>query len=676
MSEEINKLSEVESGAQREAEKEAAFIRSPDYTAEEQHYLGQLRNRLERARQERDQALEFFDGMTYEQRCQHNRRLANSYTKPKENRQDINFTTGTTRQKLLTGLASLNDLNLAPDITAFNENSVAQSRAGEAFEDIIEEQKYNDGDDEKKLIRHYTMIEQGEVFFEVGVSNDKKLKKTMTNYKEGKFRNVKINSRYDKALKHLTTNIIRNEKVFLGDITTFGMENQPYIFTVEHKPYAEIEAAFGDWEMWEYVSYSQRYFDDTTMDTEYPFWRITSPREGFCEIVRYQSKPENEAQIFINGIPMLPIGYPLEEISPDGKYTIDMQVYELIDAHFAYGKSQMQRLKNVQGLEDSFWRTSIFKAQQQAKPPLINNTGKMLSESVFMPASMVHNVPEGKLFPLLGDAAGISSSEAKIMEMLRNNLNSNSSEPQISGQQPEGGTPTATQVQTVQEMAEKMIGLTVFAASLMEKKVVNKMIPLILSHFLEPVSDRVAPVSQYLNSKYRNFTVEKQIDGKGMGQEIVEIVDKDTIPSPIQVLKDEKAIEKKTGLPTRKITINRDAISAHSWTWRVNVVPKPKRSTNLEKAMFQEKVQIYSQSPNFNMDWFEENAALTWGDNPRKVFRRNNRSRQQTPPEAGAQQGEQQSTAATAVKQTAQNQTSKPTGGAQNANRTNQGENA
>jgi hypothetical protein len=92
--------------------------------------------------------------------------------------------------------------------------------------------------------------------------------------------------------------------------------------------------------------------------------------------------------------------------------------------------------------------------------------------------------------------------------------------------------------------------------------------------------------------------------------------------------------------------------------------------------MFQEKVQIYSQSPNFNMDWFEENAALTWGDNPRKVFRRNNRSRQQTPPEAGAQQGEQQSTAATAVKQTAQNQTSKPTGGAQNANRTNQGENA
>jgi len=640
MLEEITKLDKVESGIQREAEKEEVLYKAPDYTDDEKQYLGRIKLRLERAKQDREQPFEFFDGMPYEWRCQHNRRLANSYTKPRESRHDTNFTTGTTRQKLLTGLASLNDLNLSADITAFDENKVAHARAGEALEDIIEEEKENDN--EKRLMREYTMIEQGEVFVEVGVDDGARLRKNMTNYKEGKFRNVEINSKYEKAISRLTTNVIRNEKVFLGDISVYEMGDQPFIFTIEHKSYSELEAIFGDWEMWPYVKYSMTSLDkNTEIGKEESLWQLVKPREGFCEIVRYQSKSENEAQIFINGIPMFPIGYPLEEISPDIEYTIEKQVYEIIDAQFAYGKSQMQRLKNAQGLEDAFWRTSIFKAKQQAKPPLVNNTGKMLSESIFMPASMVHNIPEGKLYSLLGDAAGISSSEAKMMEMLRDNLNDNSSEPQMAGQQPEG-TPTATQIQTVQQQAEKMIGLTVFSASLLEKKIVNRMIPLILSHYLEPVSERVDSITGVLKKVYRRFNVEKQVDDKGAGQEIVEIVDKDRISSPIQLLKEEKEIEQRTGLPTRKVTINRDAINVAKWTWRTRIIPKPKRSTELEKERFQQKTQIYAQSPNFSMDWYEQNAALTWGDNPRKVFKRTNRQKEQAPQMPETEGGRQQ----------------------------------
>ena len=42
----------------------------------------------------------------------------------------------------------------------------------------------------------------------------------------------------------------------------------------------------------------------------------------------------------------------------------------------------------------------------------------------------------------------------------------------------------------------------------------------------------------------------------------------------------------------------------------------------MQKAMFQQETNVFALSPNFSMDWFEENAATTYGRNPQKVFNR------------------------------------------------------
>jgi hypothetical protein len=339
------------------------------------------------------------------------------------------------------------------------------------------------------------------------------------------------------------------------------------------------------------------------------------------EIIRYQSKPDNELQILLNGVPMLPIGYPLSEISPDGEYMLIKQVFSLIDEHFTYGKSLLQLLKSAQGLEDEFWRLAFLKGQQSFLPPMINNTGRILSSKIFMPGTFTNNIPEGKLKAIIEQNQGITNGEIAVLKMLRDNIEEQSTAPQISGQQPEGD-PTATEVNRLQAQAEKMLGLTVMSAALLEKKVAEISIPILLKNWFDPVDETIDKVKQGLIGVYRTLNVEKPVDGQGMGQEIVEVAPGSAMPRPYDVFMEEKRIKKETGIPARKIYLNRDHMIASKYLWRVSVIPQPKKTSNLQKLMFRDKAMVYAQSPNFSMDWFEENAAMVWGDNPQKVFKR------------------------------------------------------
>ena len=631
MVEGIQPIEKLKSGVERETQE--IYQEQPDYTADEITYLGGIRRRLTRARDMRDYHHDSFDGMTYIDRCRQNRLLASSYIKPRANREEVNFTTGITRQKLMVQLAYLISLNLSIEITGFDEKNIQVAELGIGIEDILEKNKELDNDEEKAMRRQYTMMEQGEVFAEVQWQKSYYLRKVIEGAIQGKFHGVKITRMLKKALDKLTTHIIRNEKVYLGDISNFDMDTQPFIFTVDVRPYEELETMFKDFEMWRYVQYSLMYLDSTTQYTEgyMPYWSISDFKKGYVEIVRYQSKPTNELQIFLNGIPMLPIGYPLSEVSPAGEYMIVKQVLAIIDEHFAYGKSLPQLLKASSALEDEFWKLAFLRGQQSFIPPYINNTGRILSSKIFMPGVLTNNIPEGKLKPLLAPNQGITQGELFILRMIRDNLDENSTPAQFAGraggaqqtvrQQP-GQKETATSINRMQAQTEMVLGLAVFAACLLEKKITDVAIPILIKNWFDPVDQMVDKVRKGLVDIYRTANISKPIDGMGMGQEIVETQPKDKMPTGFDVFQQEKKIFEDTGVPTKKIVINRDMIVAFKYLWKTIVTPKPKKTSDLQKLMFRDKAALFIESPNFSWDWFEENAALAWNENPQKVFKR------------------------------------------------------
>src|SRR5581483_2306493 len=429
------------------------------YSEKEKEYAGYLQTRLQIARDQRNQNHDEFDGMTYMQWYESNLKGANSFIAPKKNKEDTTFVTGTTRQALLAMIAKISQLNLSPEIKAFDKNDHEDVHTGQAMEDIVLKADELDHDEEKKLLRQYELFSQGTAFAEEVWTEEFRSNKTLNQKKwEGQIKDVDWKENLEKVYEGCRRNLLPGPNVFLGAITEFDMEQQPYIFTVDYIPYDEAKALYGEWERWEYVTRDlQNFSEPTPQAILYNNWRLQTTRKDMVEVIKYQDKWANEFMVILNGVMMMPIGFPMPW--KYGEYNIVKQVYEIITPYFAYGGSLIKRLKTAQALEDEFWRLAILKTQQSFQPPRGNPSGKVLSSRIFMPGKITQGLDPAMVKPLV-ETTGVNSSEVQIMQMLKQNLHDNSLPDISQGQEPQGDQ-TATEIMQLQREAKVLLGLAV-----------------------------------------------------------------------------------------------------------------------------------------------------------------------------------------------------------------------
>lgn len=81
-----------------------------------------------------------------------------------------------------------------------------------------------------------------------------------------------------------------------------------------------------------------------------------------------QDKENHEYQVSVNGVPMLPLGFPFPWTFCD--YNITQQNFKPIRHDFAYGKSFTSENKNQVQVLDEMIRLAILKTQKSYKPPM------------------------------------------------------------------------------------------------------------------------------------------------------------------------------------------------------------------------------------------------------------------------------------------------------------------
>ena len=594
----------------------------PNYTDEEEVYFKNVVTRIKNAKDERDQPHDEFDGMTYLEQCEANRKGANTYVQPKKTKSDTNFASGTIRSKIYTYLSAVNNLDLGVDVQAFNVNNKEEKAVGEALEDIIFEVGKRDGeggDEEKKLSRQYTLFEQGTAFVREKYAKRYKIKKKI----QGKFNGEINTTKWTKALKMVyqgcTRQIILNENFIPGNIREFEMGKQPFIVDIDVMPYEEAKAIYGKWERWEYVPDDLR--DEFQLDREaarfYNPFKLYKTKENNrdVEILKYQDKTANEQMIFINGVMMMPVGMPMT----DDDYDIVKQVNELISPFFFFGKSMVFRLRNNAILLDEMLRLAVKKTQKSFAPPLINQSGRVLSQKVFAPGTITSGIKEGSVALLDPNSRGLESGEINMIGMLENKIDEKTVNPVFGGQQP-SGTPTATQIMEVQKQAKMMMGLTVMACSLLEYKLGWLRLNSLLKHWFKPKKTSVSEEYEdgFLND-YRSVTREKMIEGYGVGLSVVRVADKKNIPSDADLLIEEENLSTKDR-PVRIMYLDPKIVTSPKMTWFIEVTPKEKKSDALSKVLFNEMMQQLMQFPNANMAYAGERFAEVWEENPAKLF--------------------------------------------------------
>jgi hypothetical protein len=591
-----------------------AEIPRPKYSTDEITYLKGLRGRMESAKEARDNSHEEFDGMDYTTYYYTNERLANTYIQPKKNKEDSNFQSGTTRQKILALLSALTGLDLRGDISAFNQDGFAIQAMGDAMEDVILKTNELDTDDEKKYLRQYELLKQGTVFVEE-LWEEKTIVKKKPNKKfNGSLKDFDFTKAIKKAFARPTRNIIPGINVYLGDITQYDISQQPYIFTVETMPYSKAQALFGKWERFANVPKKVVRFDS---ENNMQDWTLFSVQEDSVEVLRYQDKWANEFALVLNGVLMTPIGLPLDSLWGYEDYNIAQQNLEAIHSKFAYGKSLVSKVKNKVALYDEMMKLAILKTQKSFMPPYLNISGRVLSNRIFMPGKMTHGIMPNTLVPLSQkEVEGLTNAELAMIKELQESINNETTSPTFSGQE-SSGDPTATEIIEQQKQAKMVLGLTVFAMAMLEWKLEWLRLKNVLAHWFQEEDKVVDEARGVLKSRYRKVTTDQTIEGEGPGKRIV--IPTTEVPSSEAIMQAEDRLTEEQGTPIRLIFVNPEEITNAKLIWQIVVRPKERKTSEVNKLLFRAFMQD-AVPLGANIQYLQEELSSVWEKDPQKLF--------------------------------------------------------
>jgi hypothetical protein len=556
--------------------------------------------------------------MTYQQYWQKNEDLANIKIKPKINKSDIQYQTGTLRTKMFAFLSSLQGLNLKGDILAYDENDILLNNLGVALEDTIDKTNELDEDEEKRMIRQYEMLKQGHVFLEeIWDDSDIIEKKPIENY-GGQFRGIKIKRKQAENNGRATRNIVAGLQVYLGDLTKYLISEQPYIFTAQTERYDDAKRKYGSFEMWQYVSKKLKpWSGDSDKAMSNNSWRFMDTQDEWVEIIKYQDKPNDEYQIIINGVPMLPIGFPF----PWGykEYNITQQNLKPIRHNFAYGKSFIFENKNPVQLLDEMMKLALLKTQKSFTPPYLNISGRVISSQVLMPGKISMGITPGTLIPISDkETQGVTSSEFAMIQELIKETDRNTISQTFTGQR-ESGQVTATQIVELQRQARLMMGVLIMTASLLEKKLTELRLMNILRNWFNPIDEKIDEARNVLKNKYRIVSRQRSIEGEGTGLRFV--VPTEEMPTSEEIRTTEEKMGNEIGMPVRIIVLNPKELAQAKMTWLVSVNPREKRSSELGKLMFKGMVMDAAElGLRMNPSYVEERFAQVWEEDPGKMF--------------------------------------------------------
>ena len=582
--------------------------------------------RLEQAQIQRDRVHDEFDGLTLAQYYDANEKGANTYIPPKKNKEDTNFVSGTIRQKLFSYLSYVNSLDLSPSISAYDQKNLEIRGLGLSMEDIVRKTEELDEDDEKKMLRQYELLKQGTVFVEDIWQEKWGFEKKMIKKFDGKINSAKWNKRLKKLYEGPTRNIIPMINVYLGSITTYDLSKQPYLFTVNYRPYSEAQGIYGNWERWKYVSKKVRPMvngptgqsstDQQGRGMLYNNWRLTDQVEDMVEEIKFQNLPDYEFSIIINGVLMTPVGMPFPWNYHN--YSITQQNLEPIHNFFAYGKSLVWRLRNNTDILDEMLRMAVLKTQKSFSPARFNLTGRVLSSRIFMPGKMNYGINPQQLPIDPHESTGITQPELAMIQDLKANIDSLSINPTFSGQQ---GTKDQTATETLQMMrqAEMVIGISIFAFSLLEWKLSWLRLFNIIENWFNPIDTQVDETRKQITNVYRSINTPATIEGAGSGRRISLVSEQQF--SPEDVYNTEEQLTNKYQQPVRITVLQPDAVKSAKLIWQIVVIPRQKKSNEVSKVLFRGMMaDLEFFGPTINMPYLQEEFAEVWDRDPNKLF--------------------------------------------------------
>lgn len=623
------------------------------YSATEGEYVGKLLSRIVTAKNIRDSVRIEFNGNTYLQWFRNNEIVANTTVVRDETNKDLAIYSGTIESKMLAILAEINRLNLTGEVRVFDEENNELQELGVAITDIVHkteeiEEDVSTANQEKKLIRQLELLKQGTVFIQDNWIKKWHTKKELNKTFDGKINGVDWTQKLEKVFDGPVREVLYGPGVYLGNIREFSIKNQPYIFTMKVSSYQELKTRYGMkdkdgkdiWERWKNVPRQRVSVVDSMNISNMSLgagWSLYELEQDSVEEIHYQDQINDEYQIFLNGIPMLPVGFPLSAITPGGMFNVEKQVLQVINPFFAYGRSFIAKTEQLSKLLDEMIKLLLIKTRKSIHPPYANISGKVISEKSLMPGAITMGIDPGALVAIGQEGQGATASEYQMLRELREDIDRVTVAPQFLGQAGKSGT-TAFEVNTLQKQAEKSLTLIIFAMGLLEKKVTWLRANYVFANYFEPIGTKVDEARNKLVSIYRSLSIKTTIPDRGVGIRKIMPIDSTQgmtsedvyneeqysgTPSPSNGMR--RRTREELGMePLQHLYIGVDILKNCKYIFFTEVESKPRDTSENAKLMFREELRdiqalaVMGAKP--NIEALQDSYALLWNRRKEKLF--------------------------------------------------------
>ncbi len=605
---------QVQDGQQKTVEK-------VPYTPEEIKARDIQIQELNSAYEQRQAPYTELDDMCYDRWYLENKKAASGYVKPRANPHEVRTNSAVVRSKSLALVSQLLEYKFEPDVEAYDESNQPDRVVGELAEDMIRKSRQIENYDAKRAFFYKELIDQGNVFVWERFCEQAGTVKEIENFDVEDLSKMKWKERIETLYSQCEAEIVPGLNVYLGNIREPDMQKQPFIGISFERTRSEVFAKYGNWERFKYVPFAiQRATDDQGTQI-YADWSMIEVRQNMVEELHYFNPFTNTYQIFLNGVAMLKVGFPLQYVAGGRiKIPVIKGDSELISPNFAYCRSVASKNKFNQQVMDEFLRSMIIKTRNSYSPAMANMTGKKLTQKIFYPSTIHEGIHPEKLVPIM-QPTGVTSAEFNMMQYIKGAIDDDSVSSIFQGNEAGGRTATESSLlmkQTMMKLGLLLLGVTNFEKELAWQRLFN-----INQNWTKPVDVQITGLKdglmQYANV-YRSETVESTFEDGRSGKRIIEFSEE--LPDESQVEAEEELLSSVKGEPIRKIYVDPKGLENIKHKFYIEIVPVEKQTSELRKAMFEQTalkmLELFPDTT--NREFVQKQMAINSDMDPDKII--------------------------------------------------------
>lgn len=614
----------------------------PDYSDAEAKYRSLILNNLQLAYNIREQYHMELNDMSYSQYYLINKQSDMAYNPPKRNASDSRIVTGIVHEKDSTIQQIIVDMNLQPKVCFYDKGDETLETLSQLLTARLKKSLEQENFQEKWSEYVRILLAQGNTFIVDEKKKKFEAKKVLTAGKDDPSK-AKWTTVIEEGDEYCETAAVPNTAVFMPNLLENDLHKQPYIFIVIHLPKVSVEQVYRNYPRWKNVP---KFPTKTVPPNTNGMWGdfyLQQPQAEFCELIIYQSEPNNEIQEFVNGVMMLPVheekvdsgpnkivGYPLTAKSPSGKYTLVKGDNEKIP-FFAYSKSVPSKNQVKEEVANELLRLMVHKMRYSAFPSIGNNADKVLPTNIWDPSTIIPDLKAADLSVLNPDGK-ISPADFSFYQLILNSVDDTSVSKSLEGGQTTNQT--ATQYVDQKKEALKKLGISIDGAMDLLKEIYWLRLWNEIEYFDRKVQKWSHEDQEFIDA-YDSFITQESIEGQ-MGEVSYNLTDNTGAPDMNAQFKQEfnSATPKRTRYVDPKAV--KDMVKKLKDNLYIEVLSEPKgQNTSLLGILFNTLMQ-YAQVQgkpieNLNYSYIDSIIGQNSGFEADKIFIKDKPMQLQTP---------------------------------------------